>query len=41
MLDRTGRVISWNLGAERLKGYLPGEIIGAHFSRFYTAGRLP
>jgi PAS domain S-box-containing protein len=37
MLDPEGRVSSWNAGAERIKGYLPGEIIGSHFSRFYTA----
>jgi len=36
MLDPTGRVSSWNLGAERIKGYRPEEIIGEHFSRFYT-----
>jgi PAS domain S-box-containing protein len=36
MLDPSGIVSSWNLGAQRIKGYLPGEIIGAHFSRFYT-----
>jgi PAS domain S-box-containing protein len=36
MLDPVGRVTSWNLGAERIKGYLPDEIIGEHFSRFYT-----
>ncbi|HEX3406652.1 MAG TPA: PAS domain-containing protein, partial [Caulobacteraceae bacterium] len=36
MLDREGRVANWNPGAERIKGYLPGEIIGQHFSRFYT-----
>ena len=36
MLDPTGRVISWNAGAERFKGYRPREIIGEHFSRFYT-----
>jgi PAS domain S-box-containing protein len=37
MLDTTGRVSSWNLGAQRIKGYAPEEIIGVHFSRFYTA----
>ena len=36
MLDPTGRVSSWNPGAQRIKGYLPDEIIGSHFSRFYT-----
>jgi PAS domain S-box-containing protein len=36
MLDREGRVSSWNLGAERIKGYTFGEIIGSHFSKFYT-----
>ncbi|UYN97189.1 MAG: PAS domain S-box protein [Enhydrobacter sp.] len=36
MLDPSGRVSSWNSGARRLKGYEAGEIIGQHFSRFYT-----
>ena len=36
MLDRQGRVASWNAGARRFKGYEPEEIIGQHFSRFYT-----
>ena len=36
MLDPGGRVASWNVGAQRIKGYLPDEIIGEHFSRFYT-----
>lgn len=36
MLDPEGRVSSWNLGGQRIKGYLPNEIIGQHFSRFYT-----
>jgi hypothetical protein len=29
--------VTWNAGAQRLKGYAPAEIIGQHFSRFYTA----
>jgi PAS domain S-box-containing protein len=36
MLDPEGRVVSWNTGAERIKGYAADEIIGEHFSRFYT-----
>jgi PAS domain S-box-containing protein len=36
MLDPEGRVSSWNPGAERFKGYAASEIIGEHFSRFYT-----
>jgi PAS domain S-box-containing protein len=35
MLDPNGIVTSWNVGAQRIKGYLPEEIIGSHFSRFY------
>ncbi len=35
MLDAQGQVATWNAGAERIKGYAPGEIIGQHFSRFY------
>ncbi|MGM4905747.1 PAS domain S-box protein [Tardiphaga sp. 866_E4_N2_1] len=38
MLDPEGRITSWNLGGQRIKGYLPEEIIGQHFSRFYTPG---
>ncbi|MDR6663330.1 PAS domain S-box-containing protein, partial [Tardiphaga robiniae] len=38
MLDPEGHVTSWNLGGQRIKGYLPDEIIGQHFSRFYTPG---
>ncbi|HET6231753.1 MAG TPA: PAS domain-containing sensor histidine kinase [Longimicrobiaceae bacterium] len=34
-LDTDGRILSWNAGAERLKGYRPAEIIGQHFSVFY------
>ena len=36
MLDRDGRVVTWNPGARRFKGYEDHEIIGHHFSRFYT-----
>jgi PAS domain S-box-containing protein len=36
MLDPTGIITSWNSGGQRIKGYAPGEIIGQHFSRFYT-----
>jgi PAS domain S-box-containing protein len=35
MLDPDGNVSSWNLGAERIKGYKPDEILGRHFSCFY------
>ena len=37
LLDREGRIVSWNRGAELLKGYAPSEIIGQHFSVFYPA----
>jgi PAS domain S-box-containing protein len=37
LLDPEGIVSSWNSGAERAKGYTEDEIIGEHFSRFYTA----
>src|SRR5258705_241734 len=37
MLDPKGLVVAWNDGAERIKGYRPGDIIGQHFSRFYPA----
>ncbi len=36
MMDVAGHVASWNAGAERIKGYTQAEIIGEHFSRFYT-----
>jgi PAS domain S-box-containing protein len=36
MLDPGGYVVNWNPGAERLKGYTASEILGQHFSRFYT-----
>lgn len=35
MLDPEGHVVSWNAGAEKIKGYAAEEIIGQHFSRFY------
>ena len=45
MLDPAGNVINWNPGAQRIKGYTREEIIGQHFSRFYTeedrSNRLP
>jgi diguanylate cyclase (GGDEF)-like protein/PAS domain S-box-containing protein len=37
MLDAAGNVATWNAGARRLKGYDSAEIIGKHFSRFYSA----
>ncbi|MEA2840081.1 MAG: hypothetical protein QOF41_1411 [Methylobacteriaceae bacterium] len=36
MLDPEGRITNWNMGAERIKGYLADEVVGEHFSRFYT-----
>jgi PAS domain S-box-containing protein len=36
MLDAQGNVATWNLGAQRIKQYMPAEIIGRHFSTFYT-----
>ncbi len=45
MIDPNGYITSWNAGAQRIKGYSEAEIIGEHFSRFYTAedraGGLP
>jgi len=35
MLDPEGRVLTWNAGAQRIKGYTAGEIVGRHFSTFY------
>ena len=35
MLDTDGRVVTWNAGAERIKGYAAREIVGRHFSQFY------
>jgi PAS domain S-box-containing protein len=34
-MDPTGHILSWNAGAQRIKGYEPQEIIGRHFSAFY------
>ena len=39
-LDPGGHVLSWNAGAQRLKGYAPAEIIGRHFSIFYPPGDI-
>src|SRR5215475_9934197 len=36
MLDPTGIITSWNIGGQRIKGYSSQEILGQHFSRFYT-----
>jgi PAS domain S-box-containing protein len=36
MLDTTGHISNWNAGAELIKGYTADEVIGEHFSRFYT-----
>ncbi|WP_079228866.1 two-component system sensor histidine kinase NtrB [Pseudomonas putida] len=36
MLDPTGHVVSWNAGAQRIKGYRAEEVIGQHFSLFFT-----
>jgi PAS domain S-box-containing protein len=35
-LDIDGRIATWNVGAQRIKGYLADEAIGRHFSMFYT-----
>jgi len=40
MLDSAGRVVSWNTGAQRIKGYSAEEIVGEHFSRFYPAADI-
>lgn len=39
-LDPQGNITTWNPGAQRIKGYAPDEIIGKHFSQFYTPGDL-
>jgi PAS domain S-box-containing protein len=40
MLSPEGVVTNWNAGAERIKGYSAAEMVGQHFSRFYTAEDL-
>src|SRR6185436_15374686 len=40
LLDLEGRVMSWNAGAQRIKGYTADEIVGSHFSRFYPREAL-
>jgi PAS domain S-box-containing protein len=40
LLDADGRVLTWNQGAERIKGYKADEIIGRHFSSFYPADAI-
>jgi PAS domain S-box-containing protein len=40
MLDSEGRVVSWNTGAQRIKGYAAEEIVGQHFSRFYPPAEI-
>ena len=40
LLDREGRIVSWNPGAERIKGYRAAEILGKHFSVFYPQDAL-
>ena len=40
MLDADGRILSWNAGAEQMKGYAADEILGEHFSVFYTPEAL-
>jgi len=37
MIDPQGYITNWNLGGERIKGYTAEEIVGQHFSKFYTA----
>jgi PAS domain S-box-containing protein len=36
LLDREGHVLTWNPGAERIKGYAADEVLGLHYSRFFT-----
>jgi PAS domain S-box-containing protein len=40
MIDASGYIVSWNEGAEKIKGYKAEEIIGKHISVFYTKEEL-
>jgi PAS domain-containing protein len=40
MLDPEGRVLTWNSGAEEIKGYTAAQIVGEHFSKFYPADAI-
>lgn len=40
LLDEKGHVLTWNTGAERIKGYHAEEIVGKHFSRFYPSDAI-
>ncbi len=40
MLDPTGHIVTWNEGAQAIKGYTPEEILGSHFSRFYPQEQI-
>src|SRR5689334_24277188 len=40
MIDPNGYVLTWNAGAQRIKGFAPEEIIGQHFSRFYPGDAI-
>ena len=40
MLDPSGHVVSWNAGAQRIKGYRADEVVGRHFSLFFTPAGL-
>src|SRR5439155_1296675 len=40
LLDAEGRVLTWNIGAQKIKGYAAREIIGESFTRFYTPGSI-
>jgi PAS domain S-box-containing protein len=40
LLDPQGRILTWNAGAQRIKGYTQGEIVGKHFSCFYPSDEV-